>query len=96
VDEAPEGNAGLALFRNNGYDLVITDIVMPDTEGIETILRLKQTNPQIKIIAVSDGGYLGDAQLYLKMALTLGARRVFEKPLDGLSVVTAANDLLQD
>ncbi len=83
VDEAPEGSAGLKQYAHHLHDLVITDIIMPGTEGIETIVRLKQSNPDIKVIAMSDGGRLRTAQRYLKMASGLGAKIVQEKPLIG-------------
>ncbi len=56
VIEAPNGQAGLRLFREQPCDLVITDIFMPKEDGIETILHLKAESPTVKIIAVSGGG----------------------------------------
>ena len=94
VDEAPEGSAGLKQFRIHNHDLVITDIVMIGAEGIETIIHLTQIQSDIKIIAMSDGGNLKDAQRYLRMATNLGAKRVFEKPLDWAKLVSAVDDLL--
>ncbi len=95
VDEAPEGGVGLNLYRTHRHDLVITDIVMPGTEGIETIMELVHDFPDVKIIAVSDGGYLGAAKNYLKMASVLGAKRVFEKPIDLTAVLEAVSELLE-
>lgn len=95
VDEAPEGGAGLNLYKSYRHDLVITDIVMPGTEGIETIIELVHIFPDVKIIAVSDGGYLGAAKNYLKMASVLGAKRVFEKPIDLAAMLEAVSELLE-
>ncbi len=59
VLEAGDGDTGLQMFAENSIDLVITDIIMPGKEGIETILELKQKRPDIKIIAISGGGRIG-------------------------------------
>src|SRR5216684_3398316 len=53
VSEAADGDAGLAMFYANSPDLVITDILMPGKDGIETIRELRGTNPEAKIIALS-------------------------------------------
>jgi YesN/AraC family two-component response regulator len=94
VDEAPEGRTGLELYRRRAHDLVITDIVMPDTEGIETILKLRQEFPTVKIIAVSVGGYLGEPDNYLRMATILGANEALAKPLSATTLLRAAVKLL--
>ncbi len=94
VDEAPEGRTGLELYREHVHDLVITDIVMPDTEGIETILKLRQEFPAVKILAVSDGGYLGEPENYLRMATILGANKALPKPFSAAAMLRAAVDLL--
>jgi DNA-binding response OmpR family regulator len=70
---------GMDLFRQEQPGLVITDIVMPEREGIETILELRRANPRVKIIAMSGGGRLGEINV-LKMARLLGADDVIEKP----------------
>ena len=54
VIDAPDGKAGIKLQRNVGSDLVITDIVMPEQEGIETIIELKRDFPNVKIILKSN------------------------------------------
>ena len=55
VMEASTGNEGLAMFRAKPCDLVITDIIMPDKEGIETIIELKRDFPGVRVIAISHG-----------------------------------------
>jgi len=56
VEEAPDGKAGLTLYQENPADLIITDLIMPEMEGIETIMELRRRFPDVKIIAMSGGG----------------------------------------
>ncbi|AKC83607.1 hypothetical protein IMCC26134_13970 [Verrucomicrobia bacterium IMCC26134] len=63
------------------FDLLITDLIMPDKEGIETIMELKKEHSSLKIIAMSGGGRRG-ADGYLKLALKLGAAAALQKPFD--------------
>jgi DNA-binding response OmpR family regulator len=79
VIAAGDGASGMELFRKEQPWLVITDILMPGREGIETILELRRVNPRVKIIAMSGGGLLGEIHV-LKMARLLGADDVIEKP----------------
>lgn len=81
VAQAANGTEGVKLFRQNPTDLVITDIVMPDKEGIETIMEIKQMAPGVKIMAVSGGGRIG-SDSYLDLAKKLGAEKTFSKPVD--------------
>jgi DNA-binding response OmpR family regulator len=75
VRQAQNGVAGLAEFRRMYPALVITDMVMPDAEGIETIRELRREAPTLPIIAMS-----GSGALYLKSAARLGATATIEKP----------------
>jgi DNA-binding response OmpR family regulator len=80
VVEAADGLRGMELFRKEKPDLVITDIVMPNQEGLETIIELRRRCPQIRIIAMS-GGFTRDDNLgFLKMARRLGADETIPKP----------------
>lgn len=79
VHEATDGDSGLALFEELKPDLVITDILMPEKEGIETIMILKREHPDVKILAISGGGRSG-AMDFLEMARSLGADQVLQKP----------------
>ncbi|MFH1498266.1 MAG: response regulator [Verrucomicrobiota bacterium] len=79
VAEAADGGKGLALYREQAFDLVFTDILMPDKEGVETIQLLRAINPAVKIVAMSGGGQIGPDD-YLHMAKLLGARHCMEKP----------------
>jgi len=79
VDEARNGDEALRLCASEPPDLVLTDIIMPDKEGLEMILEIRQTYPQLKIIAMSGGGRTNSVD-YLKIARRLGAMHTLEKP----------------
>ncbi len=92
---AADGKAGLALCREHQPDLVIADILMPDKDGIETIMELRRDLPGVKIIAISGGGFAGP-ESYLELARHLGARRVFAKPVSSTDLLSAVRELLAD
>lgn len=79
VHGAANGKMALELYRRSPADLVVTDLVMPEQEGIQTIMDLRKINPEVKIIAISGGGRLGPRD-YLVMAKLLGAKRTLAKP----------------
>jgi CheY-like chemotaxis protein len=79
VLQAEDGQQGLKLFHKHPVDLVITDILMPFKEGIETILELRQRNQEVRIIAMTGGGSIG-AMPILDAARQLGANAVLSKP----------------
>jgi len=89
-DEASNGREGLGKIVENRYDLVITDIVMPDMEGIEMIMLAKKQQPDLKIIAMSGG-----TPYYLYMAKKLGIEAVFTKPLNKQLFYQTVGSLLQ-
>ena len=93
VVEAPDGIEGIRLYREKQPQLVITDIVMPKKEGLETILDLKREDPQVKIIAISGGGRVGP-ESYLDIAEGFGANRVLTKPFNNKELLEAIHDLL--
>lgn len=88
VVTAANGTKALTAMKEGGFDLVITDIIMPDKEGLETIMELQQIDPLIKIIAMSGGGRMG-ARSYLELAEKLGAIHVLEKPFNGATLISA-------
>lgn len=94
VDMATNGVEGIELYHKNGADLIITDIVMPEKEGLETIINLKTENPSLKVIAISGGGRV-DSREYLHSAKLLGAERIFQKPFKKDEIVQAVNELLE-
>ncbi len=80
VQSADSGEAGLRLAAESEFDLVVTDIVMPGTPGLETISEIRRQWPAIKILAISGGGSSkGD---YLQYAARLGADAVLAKPFE--------------
>lgn len=78
---AEDGKAGVAAFRADRPDLVITDIIMPEQEGIQTITEIRGLAPEAKIIAISGGGRIGNTD-FLKIARHIGANDVIAKPFD--------------
>ena len=89
VIEARNGKEGLALFQHANADLLITDIVMPEKEGLEVLMELRKKNPPVKIIAISGSDYL-------HMAKLMGAAKVLAKPFSNEVLIAAINDLLPD
>jgi two-component system, chemotaxis family, chemotaxis protein CheY len=79
VDEAADGESGLRLLGDHVVDLVVTDIIMPNIEGLELIRRLRQEYPGIKIIVVSGSAPMGGISM-LDAALKLGADQAVPKP----------------
>lgn len=92
VVEAGDGDEGLACFRAEAADLVVTDLLMPNKEGIETIRELKMLSPTTKIIAIS-GGLRGGGD-FLKVAELIGAQASFHKPFDFEDLLQKAGELL--
>ncbi len=95
VYTAGDGNQGIKTYRENPTDIVITDIIMPDKEGIETIIELKTEFPEVKIIAISGGGRVGPMD-YLKMSQKLGAVKSFTKPFQRQELLDAVSELLDN
>ncbi len=93
VDIAADGEIGLRMQRANPADLIITDMFMPEKEGIETIMDLKRENPGIKIIAISGGGAQGNLD-YLSIARNLGAAKTLAKPIPRLDLIAAVEEVL--
>jgi DNA-binding response OmpR family regulator len=85
---AADGSAGMALFRTEAPEMVITDIIMPEQEGIETILAIRRENPRARIIAISGGGQFGNVEV-LKMAQLLGADDIIAKPFRAHDLLSA-------
>jgi len=93
VSEAQHGLEGLKLFRARPADLVVTDLIMPEKEGVETILELRAEFPEVPIIAVSGGGRNGPRD-YLEIAARLGARRTVAKPFTRQEILAAIQQSL--
>ena len=93
VAVAANGREGLAAQQHRPADLVITDIFMPEKEGLETIQELRKRSPRPKIIAMSGGGGLGTLD-YLPAAQQFGADRSIEKPFDCEAVLALVREML--
>lgn len=93
VLQAADGAQGLDLFHAAPVDLVLTDLIMPVQEGVETILRLRQDAPQVPIIAMSGG--VTNAKLYLDIAARIGARRILAKPFTPRELLVVIDEVLK-
>ena len=93
VQEAADGREGTTLFCERPADLVISDIFMPEKEGLETIDEIKRMRPQTKIIAISGGGRM-EPDDYLAIAKRVGADRSLLKPFDVQELVGVVDELL--
>lgn len=93
VIEAGDGKQGMARLRQQPADLVITDILMPEQEGIETIRMLRKEFPEIKILAISGGGKKGNLEV-LPIARTFGAHRTLAKPFERKDLLDAVSALV--
>ena len=94
VAEAPDGIEGIRIYRQNPADLIITDLIMPNKDGIGVIIDLKKEFPNVKIIAMSGGG-LNKPEGYLKGAKKLGAACTLTKPIDRGEMLRAIKDVLK-
>ncbi len=92
VAEAADGDEGIRLYNEKGADVIITDLVMPEKEGIETILELKKKHPDVKIIAISGGGRV-KPENYLTVAKSMGVRHAFAKPVEKEVLLRAVAEL---
>ena len=95
VVEATNGNDGIEIYQQSPVDLIITDIIMPQKEGIETIVELRRDDPDVKIIAISGGGRTGTTN-YLELAQTFGARHVLRKPFGRQELLDAVQETLDN
>lgn len=90
---AESGVKGLQVFEARRPNLTITDLIMPDKEGLELIREMKAIDPDAKIIAMSGGGF-GKAHTYLKLAERFGAASTFVKPVDAKEMISIIQSLL--
>ena len=95
VIDAPDGKVGMNLYSEKRADLIITDVVMPEKDGIETIMELRRGSPAVKIIAISGGGRIGPED-HLLVAKGLGAQYTFIKPFELKELLKAVSALLSE
>ena len=93
VYEAENGKEAIIHFKPTITDLVVTDLIMPDEDGLKVIIKLKELKPSIKIIAISGGGKAGPGS-YLNLAKVLGADAIYSKPFSINELIAKINELL--
>ena len=93
VVAAKNGQEGLKLFRQQKFDLVVTDMVMPVKDGLKTILSLRQEDPTIPLIAISGGGAIAKER-YLNVAGYIEGVSTFPKPYSRTELLAGVNKLL--
>lgn len=94
VTAASNGREALAHLGAARYDVMVTDLLMPEMDGVETIIEVRKEIDDMPIIVMSGGGRT-HAKHCLKMALGLGATRSVEKPVEGLTIDAMIRDLTQ-
>ncbi|MSU47904.1 MAG: response regulator [Opitutus sp.] len=92
VIQAEDGLQGIELSRATTVDLVITDLIMPVKEGVETIILLCREHPNLPVIAISGG--LSNSSTYLEIAAKIGARRVLPKPFTAQELIALVKEVL--
>ena len=93
IEDAEDGAVGLKLLHEHLPDLIITDLFMPEKEGIETMIEVRKHFPQVKIIAISGGGRMGKLDL-LPMAESFGAQRTLAKPFERKELLETVKEVL--
>jgi DNA-binding response OmpR family regulator len=93
VIEAENGKEALLQFKPGITDLVITDLIMPEEDGLKVIMKIKEKKPGIKLVAISGGGKAGPGN-YLSLAKALGADAVFPKPFSIADLISKVDNLL--
>ncbi|OSM02050.1 response regulator [Magnetofaba australis] len=96
VSEAGNGREGVDRFSHEPHDIIITDMLMPEKDGVEVIMELREKFSGVKIIAISGGGRGLDAAFNLKVAKDFGAFATLAKPFSRQEVLDAVGQLLAD
>jgi DNA-binding response OmpR family regulator len=93
VSEASDGTPVFAMHQQQRFDLVITDLVMPDFDGLAVIMELRRIDQDVRIIAMSGGGK-GKGEDYLRIAQKLGAHLTLSKPFGNQEFLDAVRQTL--
>jgi len=96
VEEACDGKEGLERYRTKPADLVIMDVLMPDQDGLESIMTLHREFPQSRVIAITGGSDTIGILNFLDVAKMLGARRTLKKPFDVKTLVDVVAEELSN
>ena len=95
VDAVADGDSAIQTQRATPADVVVTDLFMPERDGLETIALLRQQDPKIKIVAISGGSRLRPAQTdHLAVAQAIGADAVLKKPFDPARLIAIVKQVL--
>ena len=94
VLKAADGETALRMYAGNPTDVVITDILMPEMDGLELLIRMRGAFPEARIIALSGGGFIGKEEV-LRDAVRLGAVGVLEKPFSPEGCLEAVRRALE-
>jgi CheY-like chemotaxis protein len=93
VVECANGREAITHFKPSITDLIVTDLIMPEEDGLKVIMKIRELKPSIKIIAISGGGKAGPGS-YLNLAKVLGADAVFSKPFSVNELISKIYELL--
>jgi len=93
VSSTGDGRDALEQYRSNPTSLVITDLIMPEIDGLEVIQELRRINPSVRVLAISGGGRV-EAEEYLSVARKFGAVEVLPKPFTGQELKKAVEAAL--
>ena len=94
VQEADNGKDAIIHFKPGVTDLVVTDLIMPEEDGLKVIMKLRELKPSLKFIAISGGGKAGPAS-YLNLAKALGADAIYSKPFSVNEMIEKIEELLE-
>jgi len=95
VLEAANGKDAIIHFKPSITDLVVTDLIMPEEDGLKVIMKLRELKPSIRIIAISGGGKAGPGS-YLNLAKALGADAIYSKPFSINDLIAKIEELLNN
>ncbi|MDJ0949721.1 MAG: response regulator [Alphaproteobacteria bacterium] len=95
VTEASDGKAALKAAGSDAFDIVVTDVFMPAMDGIELIRHLRESYPDLKIIAISGGGARQPPEFAINLASALGADVTMQKPMDNEDLLTTIDGLMR-
>jgi CheY-like chemotaxis protein len=95
VEQAADGRQAVRAYRASPADLVLTDMFMPEMDGMEAIMMLRREFPDVRIVVMSGGAYFGTSDI-LEMAEQLGAARTLAKPIESEDLLRAVEAVLRE
>lgn len=96
VIEASSGAEAYDACKETSIDLIITDVVMPDKNGIDLIMEVKKEYPDLPVIAISGGGGITGRFDYLEIAKLVGAKNILKKPFTTTELRSAVDNILNN